>query len=98
VDEVLGVLDQASVPASKIYSVADIAADAHFAARGMLSELAMADGSTLKVPGIVPKLSATPGAHRRNAPNLGQDTDVVLQELGLTVLQIAALRERGIVQ
>jgi formyl-CoA transferase len=98
VDEVLAVLDQASVPASKIYTVADIAADAHFAARGMLAEVEMADGSRLTVPGVVPKLSVTPGEHRRNAPTLGQDTDAVLQELGLTAAQIAALRERGIVQ
>ena len=98
VDEVLAVLDQASVPGSKIYTVADIAADVHYAARGMLAQVAMADGSVLQVPGVVPKLSATPGRHRRNAPSLGQDTDVVLAELGLTPLQIQALRERGIVQ
>ena len=98
VNEVLAVLDQASVPASKIFTVADIAADAHFAARGMLAEVAMADGSALQVPGIVPKLSATPGGHRRQAPSLGQDTDAVLGELGLTPAQIAVLRERGIVQ
>ena len=98
VDEVLAALDQASVPASKIYTVADIAADTHYAARGMLAEVTMTDGSKLTVPGIVPKLSTTPGVHRRNAPTLGQDTDAVLQELGLTATQIVALRERGIVQ
>jgi formyl-CoA transferase len=57
----------------------------------------MDDGSVLTVPGIVPKLSATPGAHRRNAPKLGQDTDQVLRELGLTEAQIAGLKQRGIV-
>jgi formyl-CoA transferase len=51
----------------------------------------------LTLPGIVPKLSATPGSHRRNAPTLGQDTGEVLREIGLTEAQIAALRERGIV-
>ncbi|MBC7438203.1 MAG: hypothetical protein H7332_19285, partial [Bdellovibrionales bacterium] len=51
----------------------------------------------LAVPGIVPKLSLTPGGHRRNAPALGQDTDAVLREMGLTPLQIHALREQGIV-
>ena len=98
VDDVLVVLDLAGVPASKIFSVADIAADAHFAARGMLAEVAMQDGTSLQVPGIVPKLSASPGGHRRNAPDLGQDTNAVLQDLGLTQAQIAGLRERGIVQ
>jgi formyl-CoA transferase len=49
------------------------------------------------VPGIVPKLSATPGQHRRNAPQLGQDTDQILAEMGLTAEQIKALKARGIV-
>ncbi len=97
VDEVLAVLDQAAVPAGRIYTVADIAADPHYQARGMLQSVHMDDGSELAVPGIVPKLSLTPGAHRRNAPALGQDTDAVLREVGLTDAQIAALHERGIV-
>ena len=97
VDEVLAALDGASVPAGRIYTVADIAADPHYAARGMLQQVQMDDGTRLTVPGIVPKLSATPGSHRRNAPTLGQDTGEVLRELGLTDMQITALRERGIV-
>jgi formyl-CoA transferase len=97
VDGVLAALDAASVPAGRIYTVADIAADPHYAARGMLHEVQMTDGSRLTVPGIVPKLSATPGSHRRNAPTLGQDTTEVLREMGLTPEQITALRERGIV-
>jgi formyl-CoA transferase len=85
------------VPAGRIYTVADIAADPHYRARGMLDEIRMDDGSALAVPGIVPKLSATPGAHRRNAPRLGQDTDDVLRELGLTAEQIDGLKRRGII-
>ncbi|AEG92514.1 CaiB/BaiF CoA transferase family protein [Ramlibacter tataouinensis] len=97
VDEVLAALAKASVPAGRIYTVADIAADPHYRARGMLQELRMDDGSTLAVPGIVPKLSLTPGSHRRNAPALGQDSDAVLREMGLTPQQIRTLKERGIV-
>ncbi|MFI5447171.1 CaiB/BaiF CoA transferase family protein [Polaromonas sp. UC242_47] len=97
VDEVLALLDKASVPAGRIYSVADIAADPHYQARGMLGQVLMDDGSSLMVPGIVPKLSATPGGHRRNAPALGQDSDAVLQELGLTPQQIQGLKDKGIV-
>ncbi|MCA0211747.1 MAG: CoA transferase [Proteobacteria bacterium] len=97
VDDVLAALDQAGVPAGRIYTVADIAADPHYQARGMLQTVRMDDGSDLAVPGIVPKLSLTPGVHRRNAPALGQDTDAVLREVGLSDAQIAALRERGIV-
>jgi formyl-CoA transferase len=97
VDDVLAALDAASVPAGRIYTVADIAADPHYRARAMLQEVKMEDGSTLAVPGIVPKLSATPGGHRRNAPRLGQDTDDVLRELRLDAEQIAELKRLGIV-
>ena len=97
VDEVLAALDAAAVPAGRIYTVADIAADPHYQARGMIQPLTLGDGSQLSVPGIVPMLSRSPGAHRRNAPALGQDTDAVLRELGLSEAQIEALHERGIV-
>ena len=97
VTEVLAALDAAAVPAGRIYTVQDIANDPHYLARGMLEEVQMHDGSLLKVPGMVPKLSRTPGLHRRNAPNLGQDTDAVLAELGITAEQIQAMRLRGIV-
>ncbi len=97
VDEVLALLDKASVPAGRIYTVADIAADPHYRARGMLDERRMDDGSSLMLPGIVPKLSVTPGSHRRNAPAIGQDSDAVLKELGLTAAQIRGLKEKGIV-
>jgi formyl-CoA transferase len=97
VEEVLAALDRAAVPAGRIYTVQDIATDPHYQARGMLQTLQMDDGSTLTVPGIVPKLSATPGSHRRNAPVLGQDTDAVLQEMGLSPAQIQSLKDSGIV-
>lgn len=98
VAQVLELLDAASVPAGRIYTVADIAADPHYQARDMILQTVMADGSTLALPGIVPKLSRTPGSHRRNAPEIGQDTDAVLQGIGLTATQIKALKDMGIVQ
>jgi formyl-CoA transferase len=98
VDEVLKVLDEASVPNGRIYTVADIAADPHYAARGMLQQITLAGGDTLTVPGIVPKLSRTPGAHQRNAPAIGQDTDDVMREIGLSDSQIAALKDRGVIK
>ena len=97
VAQVLSVLDQAAVPAGRIYTVEDIAADPHYLARGMLAKVQMNDGSQLTVPGMVPKLSRTPGEHRRNAPSLGQDTDTVLKELGISADQISEMRQRGIV-
>jgi formyl-CoA transferase len=98
VAQVLELLDAASVPAGRIYTVADIAADPHYRARDMILQTKMADGSALALPGIVPKLSRTPGSHRRNAPEIGQDTDAVLQDIGLTEAQIQALKDKGIVQ
>jgi formyl-CoA transferase len=98
VDEVLRVLDGAAVPAGRIYTIADIAADPHYAARGMLQQVRLDDGATIAVPGVVPKLSRTPGGHRRNAPRLGQDTEDVLRDLGLTAEQIQALDSRGLLK
>jgi formyl-CoA transferase len=51
----------------------------------------------MSVPGIIPKLSRTPGMHRRNAPEIGQDTMDVLKDLGLNEEQINGLIEKGIV-
>jgi formyl-CoA transferase len=98
VDDVLTVLEAASVPSGRIYTVADIAADPHYAARGMLQQVKLEGGDLITVPGIIPKLSRTPGAHQRNAPALGQDTDDVLREVGLTEQQIAALNTRGVIK
>ena len=97
VDEVLVRMEKAEVPAGRIYSAADIAADPHYAARGMLVDSVAGDGQPLKQPGIVPKLSATPGAVGGPAPGLGQHTDEVLKELGFTAEKIESLRKDKIV-
>jgi formyl-CoA transferase len=81
VAEVLQALDAAAVPAGRIYTAADIAADPHYQARGMLVPVRQVDGSTIMLPGIVPKLSRTPGGHHRDAPALGEHTAEVLQAL-----------------
>jgi formyl-CoA transferase len=96
VAEVLDVLNAAQVPAGRIYTARDIAEDPHYRARGMIEALTTADGLRLEVPGIVPKLSRTPGAITRRAPTLGEDTETVLRELGLSADQWAALKARGI--
>ncbi len=76
-DEALAALDEARVPAGKIYSVADIAADPQYAARGMIVDIPTSNGLPLKAPGIVPKLGATPGGIAHAAPRLGQhDADL----------------------
>jgi formyl-CoA transferase len=96
-DEVLAQMEKAEVPAGRIYDAGDIARDPHYAARGMLADIVAGDGEPLKVPGIVPKLSATPGEIRSAAPRLGEHTDAVLEDLGYRADQIAALRERQII-
>lgn len=95
--EVLDVLGAARVPAGKVYTAKDIHEDPHYRARDMILPQRTRDGHTVDVPGIVPKLSGTPGSIRSSAPKLGDDTDAVLREAGLTDTQIAVLREKGIV-
>lgn len=98
VAEVLAALDEAQVPAGRIYTARDIAEDPHYRARDMILKQRTRDGHEIEVPGIVPKLSATPGGIRRAAPRLGEDTDTVLRELGLSDEQVAALRAKGLVR
>ena len=81
VEQVLAVLNAASVPVGRIYTAADIAADPHFQVREMILPVTTKDGLTVQVPGIVPKLSRTPGAITRGAPTLGEDTEAVLSRL-----------------
>jgi formyl-CoA transferase len=85
------------VPAGKVYTARDICEDPHYRARDMLLKQTTRDGHQLEVPGIVPKLSATPGTVRTSAPRLGEDTDAVLAEAGLTAEQIALLRAKGVI-
>ncbi len=94
--DVLAAMEQAEVPAGRIYSAADIAADPHYAARGMIEQIVAGDGEPLKVPGIVPKLSTTPGAIRSAAPALGAHTDAVLRGAGYSDGEIAELRKNKI--
>ncbi|HZM34626.1 MAG TPA: CaiB/BaiF CoA-transferase family protein [Burkholderiales bacterium] len=96
-EEVLQAMEKAEVPAGRIYSAADIAADPHFAARGMIQEVVAGDGGPLKVPGVIPVLSKTPGAIRSPAPKLGEHTDEVLSAIGYSSEDISRLRERKIV-
>ena len=97
VDEVLAVLGAARVPAGKVYTAKDIHEDPHFRARDMILTQTTRDGYDVDVPGVVPKLSATPGTLRTSAPHLGDDTDAVLKQIGLSTEQIAQLRGKGIV-
>jgi crotonobetainyl-CoA:carnitine CoA-transferase CaiB-like acyl-CoA transferase len=95
--EVIGILDEISVPGGPIYSVVDMANDAHFHARALFEEVD-AEGTPLKIPAISPKLSATPGATRWAGPKVGEHTDEVLKELlRLDDAEIRRLRDAKVV-
>lgn len=101
-DEVMETLIEAGVPAGSIYDAADIAGDPHYQARGMLEEHEVAIGpgetSTVRFPGIVPKLSETPGATQWIGPALGAHNDEIYgQLLGLTPEQREQLQRDGII-
>jgi len=96
-NDVVGMLNAAQVPGGKIYSMADIARDAQYLARDMIRQVRLKDGTPLKVPGVVPKLSATPGDIEWNGPELGEHTAAVLAAQGYSASEIAGLKERRVI-
>jgi crotonobetainyl-CoA:carnitine CoA-transferase CaiB-like acyl-CoA transferase len=97
IGEVLNALEAADVPAGRIYSVADIVHDPHFLEREMILQARLPGGTDVKMPGIVPKLSETPGEVRWQGPKLGEHTDAILGELGYDQTAIEELRAKGAV-
>lgn len=97
VESVLAVLRDAQVPSGRIYTVKDIAEDPHYRARGVIESVTSAGGLTVEVPGVVPKLSASPGAIHDRAPALGEHTDAVLKQAGFDDAAIADLRARKVI-
>lgn len=96
-DAILQALDEARVPAGYPYTAEDIAFDPHYLAREMIQTFTRPNGKALKVPGVLPKLSATPGRLGDGGPTLGQHTDDVLDELGIDHETRAKLRQAGII-
>ena len=80
------------IPAGKIYDAADIANDPHYQAREMLLKDQLPDGTQVTLPGIVPKLMVTPGTVRSRAPELGEHTEAVLKELGMSEQDVNTLK------
>ncbi|OWY27667.1 CaiB/BaiF CoA transferase family protein [Herbaspirillum robiniae] len=97
IDAALATLQGADVPVGKIYSVKDMMSDAQFLARGMFEQHHFADGTPVKMPGITPKLSETPGQTKWLGPELGAHSDEILQSLGYDEAQIKRLRDEGVV-
>jgi formyl-CoA transferase len=97
--DALAVLEQAEVPAGKIYDIADIAQDPQYLARGMIQGFPLpGGGGTVRLPGIVPKLVDTPGDTAWLGPALGEHTREVLSALGYESATIDALAARGVVK
>jgi len=96
-EHALAVIKSADVPCDRIYTEADIVADSQVEARGMLEPARLEDGTDFAIPGIVPRLSATPGATRWLGPGLGAHTDEVLEALGYDAAARAALRDREVI-
>ena len=93
--EVEAALQAAEVPASRIFSAEDMLSDPQFLAREMFLSAKLPDGKAFKMPGIVPKLSETPGEVKWTGPELGQHNHEVLGALGYSAAQIAALSNQG---
>jgi len=96
-ERVLEVLEKAEVPSGRIYSIADIAADLHYQARGMIERHALGKQSEVTLPGFVPKLSETPGETRWIGPRLGEHTDETLSSVGSDSAEIERLRASGVI-
>ncbi|MBD8741949.1 CoA transferase [Pseudomonas fluorescens] len=94
-DQVVEQLNQAEVPASRIYSAEDMLGDPQFLAREMFLKAKLPGGKDFKMPGIVPKLSDTPGSCEWVGPQLGEHNKVLLNELGYDEAAITRLREQG---
>ncbi len=96
-DYVLTILDDADVPSGKIYDVADIVSDVHYRARDMIQKFKLSDDESIMIPGVVPKLSATPGEINWLGPDLGEHTIETLTHLGYSKKDIDGLRNRKII-
>ena len=97
VTDALAQMGAASVPAGRIYDIADIAEDPHYRARDMILKHRTRQGFDVEVPGIVPKLLSTPGAIHSPAPVLGEHTRGILDGLGFTEEQQAQLKAEGVI-
>ena len=95
--ELLEKSDSFGVPISPIYTIEDIFNDPHYQARENIVEVEHPRLGKIKVPGVVPKFSKTPGAIRHRAPELGEHNNAILGELGFSAEKINELKEKGVI-
>lgn len=96
-EHVLEVLEKADVPSGRIYTAADIYHDPHYRARDMIQQFTLPDGQPIDLPGIVPKLSETPGETKWLGPALGEHTGEVLESIGIDGAEFEELKAQGVV-
>ena len=97
-DELQTYLDECGVPMSQIYSIRDIFEDPQYKARENIVEVEHPRLGKVKIPGVVPKFSETPGSIRQIAPDLGEHTDEILKDIiGLDDESIAKLKEKKVI-
>jgi formyl-CoA transferase len=96
-DEVLSVLEKAEVPSGKIFDISDIVSDIHYQAREMIRQCYLKDGHPLRLPGIVPKMTESPGDTRWVGPELGEHTAEILTQLGYSAEEQRSLKEHGVI-
>ena len=94
-ETVLEHLNTAQVPASRIFSAEDMFSDPQFLAREMFLQAKLPDGKDFKMPGIVPRLSDTPGSADWVGPELGAHNHEVLGDLGYDITTINNLKLAG---
>lgn len=95
--DVLKALEQAEIPAGRVYDPEDIVNDIHYAARNMIERWPLPDGKLMRIPAVTPKLTDTPGSTRWLGPKLGEHTAEMLSALGYSVARQAELRAQGII-
>lgn len=96
-EDAISVMEQADVPASRLYTAEDIYKDEQFQARQMIEQHVLKDGVNIDLPGVVPKLSQTPGQTRWVGPDLGEHTADILNGLGFDSDKIDQLRAQGVI-
>jgi crotonobetainyl-CoA:carnitine CoA-transferase CaiB-like acyl-CoA transferase len=96
--EILQILDEARVPAGAIYSVTEIMNDEQYHAREMILETEVKGIGSVKMPGLVPKLSATPGKVEWYGDSLGaHNEDIYRGLLGLSAEELERLSREGVI-